>query len=489
MIVCIIQARMGSTRLPRKVLKPILEKPMLQHQIERIKHSQLVNKIVIATTIKPEDDPIFELAQKIGVVCFRGSELDVLDRYYQAAKETHADVVIRITGDCPLSDPVVIDETIEYFLKNSADLDYTSKPANYPEGLDMEIFSFKTLEQAWKEATKPSEREHVTPYIYNHPELFRIRSWKNGEGDFSKMHWSVDTQEDFVFVTKIFEALYPINHFFTKNDVLEFLVKNPDLLSVNLGGTGYEGYAKSLKEDEVFSQKQAFYEKMIGYIPEAIILLSAGTIMEETSDKTISYRSTRVNEGDAFGILWGEARMLATAEIAIFFPKAMVVTTSVRFPDEPTHAKIIRDELEQLSIPRDRIILEEKSTNTLSQIGEVIKIVQEKKFKKVVFITNEYQAIRARAMYEYFETLIPPDPETKRIVRECKKDGVRVLFVSAESILPYRDKKYIEIVNHMKKSPAYINRLKNEEQGTAMVISGEYGKIETNVEDKLEREE
>ena len=211
---------MGSTRLPGKVSKLILGKPMLVHQIERVKQSRFVDRVVVATTIKDEDDIIARMAQEAGVECFRGSESDVLDRYYQAAREAQADIVVRVTGDCPLSDPKVIDETIEYFLKNATDVDYASKPSNYPEGLDMEIFSFSTLERAWKEAVKPSEREHVTPYVYNHPEMFRVRAWQSGVEDFSAMHWSVDTPEDFIFVTKIFENLYPQNSVFSKDEVL-----------------------------------------------------------------------------------------------------------------------------------------------------------------------------------------------------------------------------------------------------------------------------
>lgn len=487
MIVCIIQARMGSTRLPGKVAKFILGKPMLVHQIERVKQARLVDKIVIATTTKCEDDPVALMAQETGVTCFRGSEFDVLDRYYQAVKEARADIVIRITGDCPLSDPKVIDETIEYFLRNIADTDYTSKPTNYPEGLDMEIFSFSVLERAWKESTKPSEREHVTPYIYNHPEIFRVRTWQRGEEDFSMMHWSVDTLEDFVFVTKIFEKLYPQNPVFSKDDVIKFLQENQELLLINDKGTGYEGYVKSLKEDEQFQQKQHIYEKMIGFVPKVIIVLSAGIIKETRENGVIVYRSTRVDEQDAFGILWGEARVLSTAELATYFPKSIIVTTSARFLNEPLHAAIICDELEQFSIARDRVILEEKSVNTLSQIGETMKIVYKKGLNNVVFVTNEYHLLRVRAMYEYFESLTQPDVETKHIVKEMKSAEVRVQFVAAESILPYRDKKFIEIIDWVKKSPAYLKRVENEEKGTAMVKSGEYGGKETAYEDKLER--
>lgn len=477
MIVCIIQARTDSTRLLGKVVKLILGRPMLALQIERIKRSSYINKIIVATTIKKEDDQIEFLAKEANVLCFRGSEIDVLDRYYQIAKEVGADIVVRITGDCPLSDPKVIDETIDYFLKNIRDIDYTSKPTNYPEGLDVEVFSFSALERAWKEGLKPSEREHVTPYIYTHPEIFRVRTWKSGQEDFSKMHWSVDTPEDFIFVTKIFEKLYPQNSYFSKNDVIGFLLENKELLDINRGGTGSEGYVKSQEEDKLFQEKQELYERMISFIPEVIVLVSGGIVKENVKDNIVKYRSTKIDEGDAFGVLWGEARVLATAELATYFPKVMTITTSIH-----------SGELEKLSISRNRIILEEKSKDTLSQISEAMKIVYKKGLKRIVFITNEYHLPRIRTMYEYFELLSQSERETKTIIHKIKNSDVKVGFVAAEPILLHRDKKFIKIIDRLKKSPAYLKRLENENRGIKMIKSGEYGKKATLIENKLERE-
>lgn len=257
MIIAIIQARTGSTRLPGKALKEILGKPMLAWEIERVKLSKKIDKIVVATTDKKEDNTIAELAKKAKVSCYRGSEKDVLDRFYHAAKEVSAKTVVRLTGDCPLMDPQVIDEVVEHFIKNPS-IDYMGTPSNYPEGLDTEIFSFSSLETAWKNAILPSEREHVTPYFKNHPEKFKGLSWTNGKEDFSKMHWSVDTAADFTFVTEIFTRLSSDSanqqKTFYKNDVLALLKKHPELLKINEGGTGYEGLAKSLKEDVLFKK-------------------------------------------------------------------------------------------------------------------------------------------------------------------------------------------------------------------------------------------
>lgn len=228
---------------------------MLARMIERVKRAKMLDAVIVATTDKSEDDATAELAENCGVQVFRGSEKDVLDRFYKAAKEAHADVVMRLTGDCPLMDPIVIDRIVEHFENACGAIDYCGTPSNYPEGLDTEIFTFSALEEAAREAKLPSEREHVTPYIKNHPERFTSEVWQEGERNDSGMHWSVDTQADFDFVTKVFEQLYPMNPSFSKDDVLALLAQHPEYLEINKGGTGYEGLKKSLKEDEEFKKR------------------------------------------------------------------------------------------------------------------------------------------------------------------------------------------------------------------------------------------
>ncbi|MCC6290749.1 glycosyltransferase family protein [Candidatus Nomurabacteria bacterium] len=255
MIASIIQARVGSTRLPGKILKPILGVSMLGRMIERVKRAKRPDVIIVATTEKPEDDVTVRLAKKCGVMVFRGSERDVLDRFYGAAKEVGADMVVRLTGDCPLMDPAVIDLVIDSFQESRKIFDYCSTPSNYPEGLDVEIFTFSTLEEMAHEARLPSEREHVSLFIKNHSDRFTSKSLRDGDSDNSSMHWSVDTQADFDFVTKIFERLYPTNPFFDREDILALLTKHQEILEINKGGTGYEGLAKSLREDEEAENK------------------------------------------------------------------------------------------------------------------------------------------------------------------------------------------------------------------------------------------
>ncbi|MFA6315436.1 MAG: glycosyltransferase family protein [Candidatus Paceibacterota bacterium] len=258
MILAIIQARMGSTRLPGKIVKPILGRPMLAQMLLRVKRAKKLDQIIVATTDNLEDDETEKLVKECGVGVFRGSEKDVLDRFYQTAKSVGAKsdtAIVVLLADCPLQDPAVIDEAVEHFTQAVDPFAYAGTVLNYPEGLDFNIFTFSALEEAAKNAKLPSEREHVTRYFINRPDRFRAIQWKTGKRDDSGMHWSVDTLVDFEFVTKIFEHLYPTNPDFGKDEVLALLERHPELLGINKGGTGYEGLAKSLKEDEEFKEK------------------------------------------------------------------------------------------------------------------------------------------------------------------------------------------------------------------------------------------
>ncbi len=251
MILAILQARLSSTRLPGKVLKPILGRPMLELHLERLGRSKAIDKLIVATSDRSDDTPLEELCNRLGVSCFRGSLSDVLDRYYCAAGQYNPDIIVRLTGDCPLADPAVIDAGIDYFLKN--DFDYVSNcvERTFPIGLDFEVFRFGSLEAAWREAVLPSEREHVTPFIKNHRERFFIGHF-TGPADLSHHRWTVDEPDDFAFVTAIYEALYPDNPRFTTDDILALLVKRPELMRLNYHIEHGEGYRKSLREDQEY---------------------------------------------------------------------------------------------------------------------------------------------------------------------------------------------------------------------------------------------
>jgi spore coat polysaccharide biosynthesis protein SpsF len=248
----IIQARTGSSRLPGKVMSLISGKPMLWHVIDRAKRCIEVDSVVVATTAKEEDGVVKDLAEECGVGTFRGSENDVLDRYFEAAKANDADVVVRITADCPLIDPHIIDNVVRHYIDNNDKYDYVGmgKPSRYPNGLDTEVFSFAALEKAWKEATLKSEREHVTPYIWKNGQIFRIGK-VDLDRDLSSHRWSVDEERDLKLVREIHRHLYTEGQAFTMQDILELLSRMPELAKINEGIPSDAGYKKSLREDVV----------------------------------------------------------------------------------------------------------------------------------------------------------------------------------------------------------------------------------------------
>lgn len=202
----IIQARMGSTRLPGKVLLDLDGRPLLAHVIERARAIASGSQVIVATTTLERDRPIVRLALESGARPFTGSEDDVLDRYYRAARELGGDIIVRITSDCPLLDPGVSEAVVRAFAVGEYDYASNTRPNSFPDGLDTEVFSFASLERCWHEAKRKSEREYVTQYIWSHPELLRIGNVR-AEEDHSSARWTVDTPEDLDFVRRVFEGL------------------------------------------------------------------------------------------------------------------------------------------------------------------------------------------------------------------------------------------------------------------------------------------
>lgn len=233
-VVAIIQARMGSTRLPGKIMKDLFGRTVLAHVIERVKQIKSIDDIVIATTVSARDDVVEQEAKSRGASVFRGSEDDVLSRYYHAAKKYNARSVVRITSDCPLIDPFVSDKIIACFQKNEYDLvtnagsDLTQR--TYPRGLDTEVFSFQALEEAFNKAAERYQREHVTPYIYEHSD--RIYYYKN-QNDYSRHRWTLDTTEDLALINEIYRHLYQGKHDFYLSEILKLLEQYPELVKLN----------------------------------------------------------------------------------------------------------------------------------------------------------------------------------------------------------------------------------------------------------------
>lgn len=248
-VIAIVQARMGSTRLPGKSLMEIAGLPIIAYVVERARLAKSITEVWLATTTNGEDDPLAQWAKEHLVPCYRGSPSDVLDRYYQASHLAAAEVVVRITGDCPLIDPFVIDKVITEFLNSGADYGSNAHPPTYPDGLDTEVFSALALQRAWQSARLPSEREHVTPYIWKHPDLFKIMNVVN-DVDLSAKRWTLDTPDDFTLIKRIINACNTAKKIGLLSEVVGLLAEHPDWEKINAAQVRNEGYAKSLQQEQ-----------------------------------------------------------------------------------------------------------------------------------------------------------------------------------------------------------------------------------------------
>lgn len=253
-VLTIVQARTSSRRLPCKVLQPILGRPMLLRQLERLRRCRKVDRLLVATSDDTSDQPIAEFCAAESVICYRGSLDDVLDRYYQAAKVFQPSHVVRLTGDCPLADPELIDRTIEFHLQGGYDFVSNAIEPTFPDGLDAAVFRFQVLEQAWREAQLPSEREHLTLFMRHHPERYKIGAYK-GYPDRSYMRWTVDEPADLAFVSAIYERLYPGKPDFSSDDIYHLLDQHPELLRLNGGIGRNEGLLRSMQQDNEWKSK------------------------------------------------------------------------------------------------------------------------------------------------------------------------------------------------------------------------------------------
>src|SRR5262245_53958404 len=245
-VLAILQARATSSRLPQKVLQPILGRPMLAHQLDRVRRARTLDALVVATSTDPSDDAIHALCRSENVDCFRGSLQDVLDRFYQAALPRRPGAIARLTGDCPLVDPALIDRVVEFFRAEPFDLAATAE--TYPDGLDVEVFRFDALADAWRRATAAPDREHVTLFVRRQPGRYRVGMYPS-TNDLSHVRLTVDEPEDFELVRRIYEALYPRQPAFTTDDILELLTARPELAAINRGIRRNEGLERSLAGD------------------------------------------------------------------------------------------------------------------------------------------------------------------------------------------------------------------------------------------------
>ncbi len=259
-VVTVIQARMGSSRLPNKVLMPLAGKPLLLRMYERVATTEYSGEIVIATTTDKSDDVIEKLCKENNINVFRGNQTDLLDRHYQSAKIFNADAVVKIPSDCPLIDPKIITKVIKFYLDNFENYDYVSNlhPATYPDGNDVEIMSVEILEKAWKEAERSFEREHTTPYFWENPDVFKIGNvdWETGLDYSMSYRFTIDYLEDYSFIKKIYDELYEENKNFGLADILELLKRKPEIKKINAQYNGVNWYRNHLNELKTIKKEQ-----------------------------------------------------------------------------------------------------------------------------------------------------------------------------------------------------------------------------------------
>jgi len=258
--VIVVQARMSSSRLPGKVLLPILGKSLLYRMIERLQMIAHKAQVVIATSEESADDIIAQEADTINVPCYRGSLNNLLDRHYQAAKKYNAAIVLKIPSDCPLIDPRIIDQVLDFYFAHPGDYDYVSNlhPATFPDGNDVEIMTMACIEKAWTEAKRPLELEHTTPYIWENQENFRIGNviWEAGK-DYSMSHrFTIDYEADYLFIKRVFEELYPGKPDFACEDIINLLEQQPEIYNINASYAGVNWYRNHLDELKTISAEQ-----------------------------------------------------------------------------------------------------------------------------------------------------------------------------------------------------------------------------------------
>ena len=250
-IVGIIAARISSSRLPGKVMLKLGNKIILRHMIDRMKVAKKLDNIVVATSLNPNDDVLYEYCRQNSIDCYRGDENDLIDRYYTISKKINCDVIARFGADCPLIDPKIIDKVITIYLEN--DFDFVSNhgppPKTYPEGMTLDVYSANILCEAFHDAKKPSEREHISPFFWNNPKRYRLHR-VDYHTDISKYRLSLDYSEDFELIQIIFKKLYNENVIFSLEEIIQFLEKNPKIKKINSHIEQSIGIKRSFEEDK-----------------------------------------------------------------------------------------------------------------------------------------------------------------------------------------------------------------------------------------------
>jgi spore coat polysaccharide biosynthesis protein SpsF len=260
-LVLAVQARTGSSRLPGKILMEACGKSLLELMLERLGCVRTLHRLLVITTTDASEDPVVELCERLDVDVFRGHPTDLLDRHYQGGLAFEADAIAKIPSDCPLIDPAVVDRVLACFNEGGYDFVSNLHPASYPDGNDVEVIAMDALATAWREADLPMEREHTTPFIWERPKRFRLANvlWEEGPAarDYAMTHrWTLDYPEDYQFIRRVFEELYPANPRFGLNDILELLDAKPEIAAINAAYAGVNWYRNHLSELKTVGAEQ-----------------------------------------------------------------------------------------------------------------------------------------------------------------------------------------------------------------------------------------
>ena len=457
---CIIQSRAESTRLPGKVLMKVKGMTMLEYQVKRLRLSKYVHKIVIATTTRKADDRIAVLCKKIGAACFRGSEDDVLDRYYQCAlKYKDYENIIRVTGDCPLIDPRVIDDFIIFF-ENHKKIDFVGNvmERTFPHGLDVEIFKREVLRESAKKALSSADREHVDEYILNNRRFKKANL--TAIHDFSHFRLALDYKEDFAIIKFLIENS-KIEDGYLK--YVSLLSRNPHIMFKNID---YNIESHFLKSWVLF--KKDFVSTMADSRKTFVVL--GGALMKDSAG---NWRTTNFNEGDNFGISGDKLRIRA-ADLLVksLGDKAnfLIIASGGKgqykdIPGAPTVSAVIKKELIGLGVPANQIIEENKSGNTYQQLMALKKMIKEKRLQNVIIISNKHHLPRLKTFIGY-------DAELKQMSRQS---NIGLKLVAAEDILlKYEPTVWQKTITEAYASKAMKKRIALEKRGVRQIKAGTY---------------
>ena len=484
-VLAIIQARLGSTRLPGKVLLPLGQKTVLENVYDRVLSAKEIDQVIVATTIKSGDDRLAEFCKEKGIETFRGSENDLLDRYYQTAKKYGTEHIVRITADCPLIDPGIIHRAVIEHLDKKNDFTCTAflNSETFPDGEDVDVFTFAALEEAWKNAKIPYQREHVTQYFTANTDKFKISNIEYKE-NLSSLRWTLDESSDYEFIKAIYKGLDKEGKIFGMKEILRYLSDHPELEKINHQIIRNEGLKKSLSQDKKVFSKINIYENILSEggedrsLPEAIFILSGGT----EYNKSQGYHSPSYTEVDFTGLVsGGKYRVIAAAEIAKYFDKIKLVTTGklvthgqINKKNFPSDARVMADELLSLGVQKNRIILEEDSTSTSGELLEMIKLAWHKGWKRVSVLSSGWHIPRIKLMYDQLEKIEGACDRSEIKIIKAFKNKSEVRFISAEEVIENKSDYYKKLVGKFLKSDDLKKRLALEQKGICDILAGKY---------------